>query len=153
MSVPSSLFPAGLLPLGHPGLLFLGRRQPKLRALHEGLSKKLGLRKKKGLTSSGFCLKRMHTVFLFFVFMLKIRLQCFGAKGARTYRMVVAPAAARRDGRFVEGVGHYDPKTKKGFFRLDRIDEWVSKGAQFTDTAHSLVKAFRAGRIAPVQAG
>lgn len=84
--------------------------------------------------------------------MLKIRLQRYGSKHAPTYRMVVAPSRAPRDGRFVEQLGHYNPKTKEKSFRLDRVDHWVSKGAQFTETARNLVKAFRSGKGAMTSA-
>lgn len=83
---------------------------------------------------------------------LKIRLQRFGSKHAPTYRMVVAEAAWRRDGKFVELLGHYNPrasgKAPREGLRLDRIDHWLSVGAQPTDTAKGLIRKLRKGESA-----
>lgn len=82
---------------------------------------------------------------------VKIRLQRGGAKHAPHYRMVVAEGSARRDGRFVEKVGTYDPCNKDAAQQLNldlaRVDYWLSVGAQPTDTTRSLIK--RARRDAP----
>lgn len=68
--------------------------------------------------------------------------------------MVVADSRCRRDGRFVEVLGTYDPKNKDGSkevkLKLERADYWISVGAQPTDTARSLLK--RARREAPAVA-
>lgn len=85
---------------------------------------------------------------------VKIRLQRGGATHAPHYRVVVAESSNRRDGRFVEKVGTYDPKNKfadkQVNLNLARIDYWLSVGAQPTDTTRSLIR--RARREAPVQA-
>lgn len=77
----------------------------------------------------------------------KIRLQRGGAKHAPVYRMVVADSRKPRDGRFIEALGVYHPKargqTKELELKLDRIDYWLSVGAEFSDTARSLVKRAR----------
>lgn len=82
---------------------------------------------------------------------LKIRLQRGGATHAPHYRVVVAESAARRDGRFVEKVGTYDPKNKDASLQenlnLDRIEHWISVGAKPTDTVRAMIK--RARRAAP----
>lgn len=78
---------------------------------------------------------------------LKIRLQRHGASHHPFYRMVVTEAAARRDGRFVEIVGTYEPQAKRAEeelkLKLDRIDHWTSVGAKPTDTAASLIRKAR----------
>lgn len=83
---------------------------------------------------------------------LKIRLQRHGSSHRPFYRMVVAEASARRDGRFVEIVGTYEPQAKHADdeikLKLDRIDYWESVGAKPTDTAASLIR--KARREAPV---
>ena len=83
---------------------------------------------------------------------LKIRLQRHGSSHRPFYRMVVAEASARRDGRFVEIVGTYEPQAKRAEdelnLKLDRIDYWKSVGAKPTDTAASLIRKVR--REAPV---
>ena len=82
---------------------------------------------------------------------VKIRLQRGGAKHAPHYRVVIAEASARRDGRFVEKVGTYDPcnkdEGKQLNLVLERVDYWLSVGAQPTDTVRSLIK--RVKRAAP----
>ena len=78
---------------------------------------------------------------------LKIRLQRFGCKNCPAYRVVVAEAAMRLDGRFVEILGSYNPiakdKTQKVKMDVERADYWVSKGAQPTDTVRHLMKVSR----------
>lgn len=82
--------------------------------------------------------------------MIKIRLQRHGARHAPFYRMVVAPSQARRDGRFLEVVGTYNPQSsareRELDLKMDRIDHWLEVGAQPTDTAKSLI---RQGRLSP----
>ncbi len=83
---------------------------------------------------------------------LKIRLQRHGSSHRPFYRMVVTEASARRDGRFVEIVGTYEPQAKNTVdeikLKLDRIDYWHSVGAKPTDTAASIIR--KARRKAPV---
>ena len=78
---------------------------------------------------------------------VKIRLQRHGAKHAPVYRLVAADARKPRDGRFIEVLGTYHPKargqTQALTLKLDRVDYWLSVGAQCSDTAHSLVKQAR----------
>ena len=82
--------------------------------------------------------------------MIKIRLQRHGARHAPFYRMVVAPSTARRDGKFIEVLGTYNPqahvRTEELNLKMDRIDHWLGVGAQPTDTAKSLI---RQGRLSP----
>jgi len=65
--------------------------------------------------------------------------------------MVVTEALARRDGRFVEVLGTYEPQAKRSEeelkLKLDRVDYWKSVGAKPTDTAASLIR--KARRDAP----
>ncbi len=70
--------------------------------------------------------------------MLKIRLARGGAKKRPYYSIVVADSHSPRDGRFIEKVGAYNPMLKKDdpqrvTLKLERIQEWISKGAQPTD--------------------
>ena len=70
--------------------------------------------------------------------MLKIRLSRGGAKKRHYYSIVVADSRAPRDGRFIEKVGAYNPLLKKDdpnrvVLKVERIEEWVKKGAQPTD--------------------
>ena len=79
--------------------------------------------------------------------MLKIRLRRMGAKHQPSYRIVVAESSSPRDGRFVESVGFYNPKTQPMTLRIneERARHWLSVGAQPTDTVRSLF--VRAGLV------
>jgi small subunit ribosomal protein S16 len=74
--------------------------------------------------------------------MVKIRLRRTGAKKQPSYRVVIADARAPRDGRFIEIVGHYNPRTDPSTFNIqeDRVLYWLSVGAQPTDTVQYLLK-------------
>jgi small subunit ribosomal protein S16 len=72
--------------------------------------------------------------------MVKIRLRRIGAKKQPTYRFVVADARAPRDGRFIEILGHYNPRTDPKTVVVDeaKAKEWLSKGAQPSETVRRL---------------
>ncbi len=76
--------------------------------------------------------------------MVIIRLARGGAKKTPFYSVVVADSRNRRDGRFIERVGFYNPSAKEGQegLRLDtaRISHWQSNGAQLSDCVARLVK-------------
>ena len=73
--------------------------------------------------------------------MLKIRLARVGKKKQPTYRVVVADARAPRDGKYVEILGHYNPRSEPSVFEIDeeKARSWLSKGAQPTDRIHKLL--------------
>ena len=77
--------------------------------------------------------------------MLRIRLSRQGAKKKPFYRVVVAEKASARDGRFLEILGHYDPKKNPAAvtLNLDRVDHWVKSGAQPSDTVRGLIARAR----------
>lgn len=64
-----------------------------------------------------------------------------GAKRQPSYRIVVAESSFKRDGRFLETVGIYNPKTQPMTLRIDteRAKYWLEHGAQPTDTVRSLL--------------
>jgi small subunit ribosomal protein S16 len=72
----------------------------------------------------------------------KIRLARAGAKKRPFYQIVVADGRSRRDGSFIENVGTYDPTKNPAVVKLkiDKAAEWLSKGAQPTDTVRQLLK-------------
>lgn len=72
---------------------------------------------------------------------VKIRLNRMGAKKNPFYRIVVADSRAPRDGRFIEVLGNYDPSTQPALVNVDeaKVMDWISKGAQPTDTVRSLL--------------
>ena len=78
--------------------------------------------------------------------MVKIRLRRMGAKKAPFYRIVVADSRAPRDGRFIEELGTYNPAAdgEKLKVNMERVQYWVSNGAQPTDTVRGLIKKVEA---------
>jgi small subunit ribosomal protein S16 len=83
---------------------------------------------------------------------VKIRLKRIGAKNHPVYRVVVADGRSPRDGRFIEELGTYDPKKQAADnFTLDyeRVKYWLSKGAQPSETAASIIK--RASKAQPAE--
>lgn len=74
--------------------------------------------------------------------MIKLRLRRMGAKKKPSYRIVVADARAKRDGRFIEIVGQYNPLTEPSTIVLDgeRARYWLSQGAQPTERVAKLLK-------------
>lgn len=74
--------------------------------------------------------------------MVKIRLRRIGAKKQPSYRVVVADSRSPRDGRFIEIVGHYNPRTEPITLNIqeDRVLHWLSVGAQLTDPVERLLK-------------
>ena len=75
--------------------------------------------------------------------MLTIRLARIGKKKRPFYRVVVTEKTRPRNGRFVEIVGTYDPLKKPAAvtFVHDRVQYWLSKGAQPSDTVRSLIRS------------
>ena len=73
-----------------------------------------------------------------------LRLARGGAKKRPFYSIVVADSRTRRDGRFIERVGFYNPMAKESEEGLrivsDRLNHWISKGAQLSPTVARLVK-------------
>ena len=72
--------------------------------------------------------------------MLKVRLKRLGAKKNPTYRVIVINSTTKREGRPIQELGYYNPKTKE--MKLDKASalEWISKGAQPTETVQYLIK-------------
>jgi len=73
---------------------------------------------------------------------VKIRLARHGAKKRPFYRIVVADSESKRDGRFLEIVGTYDPVPDpvKVTLKEERVKYWMDQGAKPTDTVRSLLK-------------
>lgn len=73
--------------------------------------------------------------------MLKIRLQRVGKKHEPVFRVVVGDSKnAAKSGKFIEVLGSYDPRSKnQNTLNKARVQEWISKGAQVSDTVHNLL--------------
>lgn len=72
---------------------------------------------------------------------VKIRLQRHGKKGKPFYHIVSADSRAKRDGRFIEKIGTYNPNTNPATIELslERAVYWLENGAQPTDTARAIL--------------
>ncbi len=72
---------------------------------------------------------------------VRIRLRRMGAKKRPFYRLVVADSRAARDGAFIEQLGYYNPITEPAEIRVDedKTLDWLSKGAQPSDSARQLL--------------
>jgi small subunit ribosomal protein S16 len=73
---------------------------------------------------------------------VKIRLQRFGSNKKPFYRIVASEASRPRDGKFLEIVGTYDPLIDKVVVDTEKVQKWLSNGAQSTDTVKSLFKKY-----------
>jgi small subunit ribosomal protein S16 len=73
---------------------------------------------------------------------VRMRLTRVGSKRNPIYRVVVADSRSPRDGRFIEIVGRYNPQTEPSTidFDEDRVKDWLSKGAQPSNTVARLLK-------------
>ncbi len=73
--------------------------------------------------------------------MVCIRLRRAGAKKRPFFRVVVTDSRAARDSSFVEILGHYNPRSKPAVVHIDqaRVDYWLGKGAQPSDTVRTLL--------------
>ena len=72
---------------------------------------------------------------------VKIRLTRLGDKKSPFYRVVVADSRAPRDGKFIDVVGTYNPKTQPAEVKIDveKVKTWIANGAQSTDTTRALL--------------
>ena len=73
---------------------------------------------------------------------VKMRLHRTGRRNRPFYRIVVADASAPRDGRFIEILGHYDPKglTTPVTVHADRVRYWLGQGVMVSETVRALLK-------------
>jgi small subunit ribosomal protein S16 len=73
---------------------------------------------------------------------VRIRLTRVGATKQPTYRLVVADSRSARDGRAIDTIGHYNPRTEPIELVVDeaKAKDWLSKGAQPSDTVRRLFK-------------
>ena len=71
---------------------------------------------------------------------IAIRLARQGSKRRPFYRIVAAEKSQKRDGRFIDQVGVYDPRANKFEMDSEKYENWIKKGAQPSQTVHSLVR-------------
>ena len=77
--------------------------------------------------------------------MVALRLNRQGTKDRPFYKIVAVDSRARRDGRYIEQIGSYNPMLEGTNFNIDiaKADAWVSKGAQPSDTVRDIIKKAR----------
>jgi small subunit ribosomal protein S16 len=82
---------------------------------------------------------------------VRVRLTRVGSKKNPIWRVVVADQRSPRDGRFIESIGHYNPRTEPSTIVIDRerLDHWISRGALPTNTVKKLMRAGSADAPAP----
>ena len=71
---------------------------------------------------------------------VKMRLRRMGAKKAPTYRVIVADSRSPRDGRFIEEIGFFNPRSDELKIDAEKAKIWLKNGAQPTDTVKALLK-------------
>jgi len=78
---------------------------------------------------------------------LKIRLRREGSRNHPFFRVAVSDSRRTPNGRVIEIIGHYDPRTDpaKVHIDVDRFDAWVARGAHASDSVRSLVRRLRRG--------
>src|SRR5579862_9483960 len=74
--------------------------------------------------------------------MVRLKLRRHGKKKQPTYRLVAADSHSPRDGRFIEILGHYNPRTEPPTLVLkqEKIEEWLKKGAQPTEAVRQILE-------------
>lgn len=77
---------------------------------------------------------------------VKIRLRRTGKRNAPCHRIVVADTRSPRDGRFIEIIGVYDPRHEFERIDLARVDYWIPRGAQPSETVSAIIKRARASQ-------
>ena len=71
---------------------------------------------------------------------VNMRLRRMGAKKAPTYRVIVADSRSPRDGRFIEEIGYFNPRSDELKIDAEKAQTWIKNGAQPTDTVRALLK-------------
>ena len=75
---------------------------------------------------------------------LKIKLTRTGRRNDPKYRIIIAEARSKRDGMYIDKLGHYDPVPEKSILEVDtkKLNEWIEKGATFTKGTQRLLGKF-----------
>ena len=72
--------------------------------------------------------------------MIKIKLARTGKKDQADYRIVVALSTTKRSGKYIDKLGNYSPHNKELSIDKEKLDKWISNGAQPTDSVKKLLK-------------
>ena len=79
--------------------------------------------------------------------MVRIRLKRTGTRNAVCFRVVVMDQRSSRDGKAIEELGFYNPRTKEEKVNVARADYWMSVGAEVSDTAKDVIERARGGVV------
>lgn len=77
--------------------------------------------------------------------MVRLRLRRTGTKNKACFRIVAADAKSPRDGRFIEVLGYYDPRHEEEKVNLERVEHWLSCGAQPSETVAAIIDRAKKG--------
>ena len=77
--------------------------------------------------------------------MVRIRLKRTGTRNAACFRIVVMDQRSSRDGKAIEELGFYNPRSKEEKINLERADYWMSVGADVSETAKDIIERVRGG--------
>lgn len=72
--------------------------------------------------------------------MLKIKLSQRGKRNQRTWRIIVAEAKSKRDGKYTDNLGYYNPHTDEFEVNKEKLKYWQEQGAQLTEGTEKLLK-------------
>jgi len=78
--------------------------------------------------------------------MLAIRLTRFGKSHRPFYRIIIKEKRSKRDGKYIDKIGYYDPFTKEAKIDIDKYDYWLKRGAQPSETVKNIIKKFKQTR-------
>ncbi len=78
--------------------------------------------------------------------MVRVRLKRTGTRNVACFRVVVMDKRSSRDGKAIEELGFYDPRSKEEHVNLERVDYWKSVGASFSETAEKVIERVRSGK-------
>ena len=78
---------------------------------------------------------------------VRLRLKHTGTRNAKCYRIVVMDQRMSRDGRAIEEIGFYNPRSKVETVKLDRADYWIANGAQVSETVGDIIERARKGVV------
>ncbi|MDD3155719.1 MAG: 30S ribosomal protein S16 [Victivallaceae bacterium] len=78
--------------------------------------------------------------------MVRVRLKRTGTRNAICFRVVVMDQRSSRDGKAIEELGFYDPRSKEEKINLERVAYWKGVGASFTETVEKVIERVRSGK-------
>lgn len=78
--------------------------------------------------------------------MVRVRLKRTGTRNAACFRIVVMDQRSSRDGKAIEELGFYNPRSKEEKINIERVDYWKGVGASFSETVEAIAARVREGK-------